>query len=132
MAKTMRKTNFKIQIFAVITLMSRFDVSFEIELPLVLVLVLVEKTIHFFLLWALAAHPPPPYYIFGCLLRSINELQVWAVSKKPSISRIFSSSYIIESAGKVARCDCDLNSVFYYLVEISIFLQGMMAVIYTY
>ena len=35
MAKTMRKKNLKIQILAGNTLMSRFRVSFEIELPLV-------------------------------------------------------------------------------------------------
>ena len=34
MAKTMRKTNLKIQILAGNTLMSRFHVGFEIELPL--------------------------------------------------------------------------------------------------
>ena len=34
MAKTMRKKNLKIQIFAGNTLMSRFHVGFEIELPL--------------------------------------------------------------------------------------------------
>ena len=35
MAKTMRKKNLKIQILAGNTLMSRFHVGFEIELPLV-------------------------------------------------------------------------------------------------
>ena len=35
MAKTMRKKNFKIQILAGNTLMSRFHVGFEIDLPLV-------------------------------------------------------------------------------------------------
>ena len=35
MAKTMRKKNLKIQILAGNTLMSRFHVDFEIELPLV-------------------------------------------------------------------------------------------------
>ena len=34
MAKAMRKTNLKIQILAGNTLMSRFHVGFEIELPL--------------------------------------------------------------------------------------------------
>ena len=34
MAKTMRKKNLKIQILAGSTLMSRFHVGFEIELPL--------------------------------------------------------------------------------------------------
>ena len=36
MTKTMRKQNLKIQILAGNTLMSRFHVGFEIELPLVL------------------------------------------------------------------------------------------------
>ena len=35
MAETMRKKNLKIQILAVNTLMSRFHVGFEIELPLI-------------------------------------------------------------------------------------------------
>ena len=59
----------------------------------------------------------------GCLLWSINELKVWAVSKKPSISRIFFLTYILtylESAGKVARYDCDLNSFFLYYRDIYI------------
>ena len=71
----------------------------------------------------------------GCLLRSINELQVWAVSKKPSISRIFFLTYLhtyLESAGKVARGMILILIRFFYTIEISIFLQGMMAVIYTY
>ena len=38
MAKTMRKKNLKIQILARNTLMSRFDVGLEIELPLIVLI----------------------------------------------------------------------------------------------
>ena len=66
---------------------------------------------------------PATTILLGCLLWSINELKVWAVSKKPSISRIFFLTYLhtyLESAGKVARYDCDLNSFFLYYRDIYI------------